>query len=56
MTDTRDAYHGQGGSYVVNKQTQERELVERTKTADEVAAEKAASEAPPIEAIEDETE
>ena len=34
----RDQYHGQGGSYVVNPETQERELVERTLSPEEAAA------------------
>ena len=33
-----DQYHGQGGSYVVNPDTQERELVERTLSPEEAAA------------------
>lgn len=33
-----DQYHGQGGSYVFNPETGERELVERTLTQEEAAA------------------
>ena len=39
-----DQYHGQGGSYVNNPETGQRELVERTLSPEE-AAEKSAKEA-----------
>ena len=30
MTETTDAFHGQGGSYLLDPQTGERVLIERT--------------------------
>jgi hypothetical protein len=41
-----DQFHGHGGSYVVNPDTQERELVERTLTEEEAAAAEESKAAP----------